>query len=180
MATTIVTIERSNKNMPCLWECGGKYNGNGKVQLITTSDGAKKKSIFVRRSGDLACKNHALIPIMIGDFTITALLDGTEVTAELSAIKRIDLKDATIQTTSMFTGILTKDGNIEGTWYPDVPAAFKPAIAAAFNKLQDYHCRSVYYANVPVYKDETPQKVDLQVGACPWDTGMDDGLAERE
>lgn len=160
MATTTISIERSKTQKPCLWEFGGRGNTSGKVQIIAASDGSKKKSMFFRYDGDLSCKNHALIPIMVGDFVIratisditTADLENAKIDLEIARIYRVDQKDATIVTTNMLDGKI-KDKSIIEVWHSDLDSFIRPAIDAALNKLKDHHCRTAYYAIEPVYND---------------------------
>ncbi len=149
-----IPIERSRNDMPCLWESGGKYPVAAKVRIIAAPDGSRKKAIFVRKRGDLACQNHALIPIAVGDITVSMFRANIDVSGEVSYVRSIDFQDfATTQIAYMFTGTLIDD-KLEGTWYPDLPPFLQPAVEAAFNKLQDYHCREVYYAIKPVYAND--------------------------
>ena len=71
-------IERSKRGIPCMWECGGGYSNTGESQIIAGKNGEAKQPIYIRRRGELACCEHALIPISVGDYVISALFATTE------------------------------------------------------------------------------------------------------
>jgi len=65
-------LEISKKGLPCLWECGGGYTHTGEATIITGNHGERKKAIYIRRRGELACSLHALIPVQTGDYIVEA------------------------------------------------------------------------------------------------------------
>jgi hypothetical protein len=63
-------IERTKKGLPALWECGGGYSNTGEATIIAGPNGEKKKPVYIRRRGSLACDNHALFVVHEGDTVI--------------------------------------------------------------------------------------------------------------
>lgn len=158
-----IPIERSKTQKPCLWEYGGRGSTTGKVQIVAASDGSKKKAIFFRYDGDLSCKNHALIPVEIGDFVIRATisdittpdLENAIVDLEIARISTVNQQEVTLVTTNMLDGKIKK-GSI--VWHYDLDSFLRPAIDATLSKLQKHHCRAPYYAIEPVYADSPQPK----------------------
>ena len=72
METLKIKIVESKRGIPCLWERGGGYSNTGEATLICDKDGWQKKAIYIRRSGSLACEEHALIPVKVGDVVVLA------------------------------------------------------------------------------------------------------------
>lgn len=67
-----IPVERTKKGYPALWECGGGYTNTGKATIIASAEGKKKKPVYIRRRGHLACAEHALFVIEKGDYVIEA------------------------------------------------------------------------------------------------------------
>src|SRR5690606_20677736 len=65
-----IKIVRTRKGLPALWEEGGGYSKTGKATIVANSDGSKKKPVYIRRRGHLACSHHALFIINKGDIII--------------------------------------------------------------------------------------------------------------
>jgi len=93
-----LTISKSG--LPCLWESGGGATNTGGARIIADRDGQPKKPIYIKRRGQLSCKEHALIPIQVGDYVVEVshhrrgfhtqiwritVISDEEVTAELVA-----------------------------------------------------------------------------------------------
>ena len=70
-----VSIEISKKGIPCIWEAGGGWSNTGYATVIAGTHGEAKKAIYVRTYGDLACKDHALIPVQVGEYVINACVN---------------------------------------------------------------------------------------------------------
>lgn len=92
--TINVTISRSG--IPCLWESGGGYTNTGEAQIITDGQGYPKRAIAVRSHGDLACKEHALIPIEVGDHVVTVDRHRKKVAVQVYRIESIQSGTATV------------------------------------------------------------------------------------
>lgn len=79
-----VNITRSKRGIPCLWENGGGYSNTGTAQIITDGQGYAKRAIYVRTHGDLACGDHALIPVQTGDHVVTVYRHRNKVSIEVA------------------------------------------------------------------------------------------------
>ncbi len=122
-------IERSKSGIPCLWESGGGNTNTGDAMLIGDWNGEPKKPIFVRRRGELACMEHALIPIRKHDTVIIVDRHRDDYTVENYVIREIGKDSATLELVNSFN---------------------EDMLYAAISKSCDYHCR------VPVYIRSEP------------------------
>jgi hypothetical protein len=128
-------IERSKSGIPCMWECGGGYSNTGKVQIIAGKNGEAKKPIYIRRRGALACREHALIPVNVGDYIISADQHRGDFRIFVYRITEI-LKEAVLaEKISEFSN---------GEW-DDRPLFLEDAVEAAMAKATCYHCREPHY-----------------------------------
>lgn len=120
-----MTITRSKRGIPCLWEKGGGYTNTGEAQIITDGQGYPKRAITVLTHGDLACRDHALIPVREGDHIVTVYRHRDKIAVQVDVITSIE-------------------GDTAKT-VPEKAAICGDAIWAAAEKSQDYHCRRPYY-----------------------------------
>lgn len=123
------TIEISKKGIPCLWECGGGYKKTGDATVIAGTHGEAKKAIYVKSHGDLACKDHALIPVKVGDYVINVDHQHGNNTIKIFQITEINLDSKIAEAASV----------------EQMPAHLQEAVDACVDKSYDYHCRSSYY-----------------------------------
>ena len=123
--TEVVEITRSKSGIPCLWESGGGYTNTGEAQIITDGQGYPKRALHVRTHGDLACKDHAIIPIQDGDHIVTVNRHWDRVSIEVDRI--VSIEGDTARTV------------------PETRPICVDAINAAVAKSKDYHCRIPYY-----------------------------------
>lgn len=135
-----VGFEVSKKGIPCLWEKGGSYTNTGSVQLIADMFGQRKKALFVRRGGQLACQEHALIPVRVGDMVVQASHHRGEFDINLYQIQSVDVENKTLN-----LELINAYGR--GEWDSDLLPQYQNLIEATMAKVKDYHCRSVYYAS---------------------------------
>jgi len=129
-------IERSKSGIPCTWECGGGYSNTGKVQIIAGKDGKAKKPLYIRRRGQLACREHALIPVRVGDYIISADQHRGDFRISVYRIEEI-LKEEALAT------LFAEFSN--GEWDAELPASLEDAVQAAMAKATCYHCRTPHY-----------------------------------
>lgn len=122
-----VNITASKSGLPCLDECGGGWTNTGFAQIVADALGRAKRAIHVRIHGELACKDHAIIPVRVGDVVVTVDRHGPAVAITVERIIALDIDNltATLERT---------DEKI--CW---------AAICAAVDKSHDYHCRRPYY-----------------------------------
>jgi len=124
-ANKTVEITRSGSGIPCLFERGGGYTNTGDAQIIADVGGYAKRAICVRTHGDLACGNHALIPVRVGDHIVTVERHRDNVAIQVERITAIHQDTATV--------------------VPETALICYDAIAAAVAKSREYHCRTPYY-----------------------------------
>ena len=120
-----IILTRSKRGIPCLWEKGGGYTNTGEAQIITDGLGYPKRAIAVLTHGDLACRDHALIPVREGDHIVTVYRHRDRVSIRVERIMSIE-------------------GDTAKT-VPEKDAICVEAINAAVAKSEDYHCRRPYY-----------------------------------
>lgn len=136
-----VKITKSGSGLPCLWESGGGLSSRGSATLITKRDGSKPQSVFIPRSGHLACGEHALIPVHPGYGVINIHVGhGHLEGGTIGVIREITDESATVEVVASFR---------LGEWDSPVPDAVKPALEAAVAKASCHHCRSVHWAEEP-------------------------------
>lgn len=129
-------IERSTKSgIPVIWERGGGFTKTGEAQIVCKPNGGKKIPLYVPTSGHLACENHALFAIHVGDLVIIRHYGHGEDICEVWECTNPESGD--------FTMILSYS---DGEWDKNPPTELIPAIEACFRKADKYHCREVYWA----------------------------------
>ena len=67
-----IRIERTKRGYPAYWEAGGGFTNTGEATIIANKDGQPKEAIYVRRRGQLANSNHALVILEVGDYIVEA------------------------------------------------------------------------------------------------------------
>ncbi len=118
-------IEITRTGIPAMWEKGGGYTNTGSATIIADRNGYPKRAILERTAGDLACKDHALIPVSVGDVIVSANQHRDRVAVTVERI------------TSIGDGVATVE--------PCADPICVDALYAAINKANDYHCRTAYY-----------------------------------
>ena len=88
--TKTISIERTKKGLPALWECGGGYSNTGDATIIAGPKGEKKKPVYIRRRGELANRKHALFIIEPGDIIIRAKHHREDFSIEVLQVKKIE------------------------------------------------------------------------------------------
>ena len=136
-------IERTKSGLPAMWECGGGYSNTGDATIVAGKDGKAKKPVYVKRGGHLACQNHALIPIVVGDYIVEA------------SHHRVDFKMDIYKITGFENGENETFAFVEqvshfsrGEWDVEPPEHLNAAIEAAMQKATCYHCREPHYVYV--------------------------------
>ena len=136
-------IERSKRGIPCMWECGGGYSNTGESQIIAGKNGEAKQPIYIRRRGELACCEHALIPVDVGDFIITTNHHREDFIVQTWRI--LDIKDDTAQAELVWEYSEGQFG--EPAFYIGklLLRNLKAAMDAAVEKATCYHCRAPHF-----------------------------------
>ena len=132
-------IERTKTGLPAVWEAGGGYTNTGWARVIADKDGYPKSPVYIRRRGELAGGDHALIIIQPGDYIIEADHHRKDFEIEVLRVEKIPTdpedpgyREATVETVATFD---------QGEWFPTPPSSLNRAIEAVKAKATDYHCR---------------------------------------
>jgi hypothetical protein len=133
-------VERSKTGTPCLWEKGGGMTNTGSATLICDYIGAPKAPIYVKRSGQLACGQHALIPIDVGDLVVEASHHRGDFTIKVFRIDAIGFEGD--DDNARLVNHYTFD---RGEWDKPLPAVLEAVVEAAKTKATTYHCRSAVW-----------------------------------
>jgi len=133
-----ITIERTKKGLPALWEYGGGKTNTGYARIIANGDGSPKKPIYIRRRGPLANEDHALFIIAPGDIIVQASHHREDFAIQILRIAGIRQEEniAIVEQIRMYD---------MGEWDVEPPEYLLPAIEAAKEKAVCYHCRSPHY-----------------------------------
>ena len=131
-----VKIELSKRGIPCVWEQGGAYTSKGSATLVCDKYGNPKKPLYIKTKGSLACGEHALIPIRIGDYIIECVQHRKDFDIEINKIKGISEDVAILEIVNSFS---------ENQWDVDLKDKFENVIKAAKDKSTSYHCRCPYF-----------------------------------
>ena len=133
----IIKISKSKRGIPCLWERGGGYSNTGEAQLICDKNGWQKKAIYIRKSGELACNEHALIPVRENDVVVIASHHRRDFTIEIYSIAEIQGDEAHLELINSFSN--GEWDNNKDYWHES------PVVEAAMNKATCYHCREAFF-----------------------------------
>lgn len=142
----------SKSGTPCLYECGGGYSNTGHAQVIADANGKPKRAIYIPNHGDLACGNHALIPVKAGDLVVISKRHRHYVELNTYRIEAFTAENALL---------VLVDDSVE---CDDMEQA-------AFAKSFAYHCREPYYIAVP---NPAPAPIAPPADNADFDFGDDD------
>lgn len=130
-STISVDSTISKSGICCLTEAGGSMSSTGEATIICNKEYNKKKAIYIFTKGDIACKDHAIIPVVVDDHVI--YVDRHNNTCNVYDFKIIDI----IRNKAV---LLLTNNKVVSTDYEG-----NSAIEAAITKSLDYHCRKTYY-----------------------------------
>lgn len=130
------TIERTKKGFPAMQEAGGGYTNTGDAVIIANSDGTAKKPVYIRRRGPLACENHALFVVKLGDIVVEANHHREDFDIRIWRIDQILNEEVQL--------CLVNEYN-QGEQEVDPPAFLQAAVEAAKEKATCYHCRGPHF-----------------------------------
>ena len=119
------TVSFSKTGSTCLTEHGGSYTNTGSARIIADHNGYPKRAIKAFDRGNLACGDHAVIPVQVGDVVITTDRHHDKI---FLAVERI----------------VSINGDTANT-VPAAEAICWDAVEAAVAKSRDYHCCRPYY-----------------------------------
>jgi len=130
-------IEVSKSGIPCLWEKGGAMTNTGTAQIICGPSGEQKKAIYVPTGGHLACGEHALIPVAVGDYVVQVARWRDKETVVIYQITTIDPPQQGVSTATACGCTLVE--------LTETSTSLEPAVEAAIEKANNYHCRAAVY-----------------------------------
>jgi len=131
-----VKIERTKKGLPAMWESGGGYTNTGRAVIIADADGSKKKPVYIRLRGSLACENHALFVVKPGDIVVEANHHRRDFEIRIWRIDQIQEEEARLTLIHEYS---------RGEWDSDLDKNLQAAVEAAMKKATCYHCRGPHY-----------------------------------
>lgn len=137
-------LEISKRGLPCLWESGGGMSNTGDAVIIAGIHGEPLAPIYIRRSGQLAGGQHALIPVAEGCLVIEASHHRGDFVIKISRLSGLRVSDPAGDGEYWPAYLVVEFSN--GEWDdPDIAAAYTAAIEAAKGKATCYHCREPYF-----------------------------------
>ena len=146
-------ITRSKTGIPCLWENGGGNSNSGDATVIAAKNGAPKKAIYVARGGHLSNGQHALIPVHVGDYIVSASHRREDWSIRIERIESIPAcppqtpPSGWIDPEDKLTTKLVNSFD-RGEWDSPLDENLVAAVDAAKNKATCYHCREPHYIAV--------------------------------
>ena len=156
---TTISIERTKKGLPALWEQGGGYSNTGEAQIIANPDGSPKTPVYIRRRGELANREHALFVVHEGDTVIQSSHHREDFHHKVYRIVAIRGDEAELELVAEFSHGQWDTGPLGQKLEADLArmAAGEPptmelsvAVQMAEGKATDYHCRDVYHCLEPI------------------------------
>jgi hypothetical protein len=147
-----LTLDKTRKGYPALWERGGGWSNTGDAVIIANADGSPKEPIYIRRRGQLACENHALFIVNVNDIII--MTDHHRLDYK-THVYRVESIDAEYKADCLLLNSYI-DGEWEWDWEMGHPLftvneslQILEAVKAAENKARTYHCRNPFYFAAP-------------------------------
>lgn len=122
----------TEKGKVCLYERGGAFTNTGIARLVGDGEGNRKDAANVRTRGDLACGDHAAIPVDVGDYVIEVDRHRDNVTVSVGIISEINGGTVNIRGAAEYVN------RVDG---------LTDMIDAGIAKSYAYHCRHPYYIN---------------------------------
>ena len=136
MSTRKVTIDRTKRGLPALWEAGGGKTSTGQATIVAGPNGEPLKPIYIRRGGHLSCSEHALFVIRPNYIVVEAAHRRKDFSVHVWRIVRIDSDYAVLELLDSYS---------RGEWDGDKHERYTAAIKAAKDKATCYHCRTPHY-----------------------------------
>jgi len=146
---TKIVLEKTKKNYPAVWECGGATRNKGEAQIICGSNFEPLTPIYNVNWGHRCNGNHSLFVAKEGMHIISVqqYRDNVE-NINILKIEKIE-KIIKQDSNEVYVAICSVENIFEqGEW--DKPAPdnenFKKAVECAIQKAQCYHCRESHYS----------------------------------
>jgi len=132
-------IERTKTGLPAVWEAGGGYTNTGWARVVANSEGGPGNPLYIRRRGELANSDHALVHITPGSYIIEADHHREDFKIEILRVVKIPVDPddpgygkVTVERVAIYD---------QGEWDVQPPAILDEAIEAVKRKATEYHCR---------------------------------------
>lgn len=135
---TVQIIRTNFTEIPCIWEAGNKKETQGFSQIIASSNGNRKKALYISKFNK--SKKHALIPIAISDFIIKTSINNGNVFTTISQVK--DLNLSKLGSTAICNIIAIKYND---QWQGIMPNYLNIALEMSIAKANHEDCKKVYY-----------------------------------
>lgn len=131
--------ETTKTGKPAVWEAGGGFTKTGWATVWCGPSGEPLRPLFVRRKGERACQEHALLPVREGMFKISASRNGWVEILKVVGFRRGYLQnpareDWAVKLCPVYQG--PADG---------APEFLAEAVKASVEKASCYHCRTPHY-----------------------------------
>ena len=137
--------EISKSGKAVIAECGGGMTSSGRAMVVCGPDGEKLRPIWI---GHRSNENHALFFAKEGMIFIKGSHSRDGEYFSVCRITKVeydqDLGFYYRHMAKVSFGEMYSYG--EGDWNAPLPPKFVEAVKACREKMRDYHCRNVYYA----------------------------------
>lgn len=136
-----IRLETTKSGLPGMWESGGGATNTGGCRIIAGKNGEPRRPIYVRRSGSLACSEHALIVVEVGFYIVVADHHRQDFAVNVKKIVGISKSadghhQAEVELVNEFS---------RGEWNVPLAAELEAAVSAAYQKAVCYHCREPHF-----------------------------------
>ena len=139
---------RTKSGLIAIWERGGAELTKGRATILCTPNGHKPTAVFIRKTGDLANSNHALIPVYPGYLILQGERQETKYVIRIYKVLKVNAGDKP-NVDARQINFLRDDG----TWYHPLAKKYQEAVEELMFKLNDHHCRRVYFAELKSEKE---------------------------
>jgi len=147
-----INLEKTKKNYPAIWECGGATRYQGYAQIVCGSNFEPLTPIYNVNWGHRCNGNHSLFVAKEGMHIISVqqYRDNVEeiVVLKIQKIQKIQ-KETEQDGNEVYVAICSVENIFEeGEWEKTTPdnENFKNAVESAIQKAQCYHCRESHYS----------------------------------
>lgn len=144
---------RTKSGLIALWERGGAELTKGDATILMTPGGSKPTAIFIRRSGDLANANHALIPVYPGYLIVRGKRFENSYRIRIYKILKVNNGENPSVDVRQINFM-----EADGRWHYPLAKRYQKAIEELMFKLNDHHCRRVYYAELKSEKNKKAEQ----------------------
>lgn len=130
-------VELSRNGLTCMWESGGGYTNTGYATLIANDEYGKKKPIFIKKSGERACNEQALIVVRPGHVICKTHHHQGQHTTTIYRIVEIYQEEGVYKARCEITNSFE-----DGTWSCLPSKELMDMARAAWEKAESYHSRT--------------------------------------